>query len=153
MTKMKCVIRGNLDKMGISVRGLAEQAKEVKGAPSYSTIDNFIRNGTGNLETAWAITKLMGLTLNDNFVDDVSEEEQQQPARSTSADAETAVKSIVEAIHRIGKIEKPNQVAEILFVVGRAINPLGFNEEAGSIINMGADLITILNKQGGNGDE
>jgi len=153
ITKMKSIIRSNLEKKGLSVRGLAEQAKEVPGAPSYSTIDNFIRNGTGNLETAWAITKLMGLTLNDNFVDDVKENEEKQSDVPASASAEEAVKSIIEVINKIGTIKKPEQVAEVLFVIGRAITPLGYDEEAGRVIKMGADFITILNQQGGNGDE
>ena len=149
MTKMKCVIRDNLDKMKVSVCGLAEQAKSTPGAPSYSTIDNFIRNGTGNLETAWAITKLMGLTLNDNFIDDDKETDESSTA---DTNVEATIQAIIADIRRIGKIEKPVDVATILYAIGTAISTLGYDEEAGSIINMSADYIKMMNAQGGNGD-
>jgi len=54
----------------LSIRAFADNVVEIPNAPPYVTIDNFIRKGSGNLDTAWAITKLMGLTLNDNFVEE-----------------------------------------------------------------------------------
>jgi hypothetical protein len=40
----------------------------VPHALNYPTIDNFIRKGSGNLDTAWAITRMLGITLDEAFV-------------------------------------------------------------------------------------
>ena len=148
INEMRCVIKENLEAMNLSIRSFAEKVENIPGAPSYSTIDNFIRKGTGNLETAWVITALMGLTLNDNFVSDDSDPGAYKKALIYSESLEATIKTIIDAIRKIEKITKPDDVAAILFAIGKSIESLGYNEDAGYIINMGAEYIKMKNKEG-----
>ena len=154
MKKMKCVIRENLYSMKLSVRGLAEKAGQTPGAPSYSTIDNFIRKGTGNMETAWAITNLMGLTLNDNFVDEDSHDSQLKKTLTGPVNAEAALKAIVDVIKQRCSSGKQNaDMTALLLAIGKAITPLGYPDEASIIISAGADLIKNTGREGGSRNE
>ena len=154
MIKMKCVIRENLESMKLSVRGLAEQAGHTPGAPSYSTIDNFIRKGTGNLETAWAITKLMGLTLNDNFINEDSYDSYLKKVGRDTANAQAVINAILAVIiEHCSSAKNAADTPALLFSIGKTITPLGYPDEAGTIISAGTELIKKAKQKGGSNDE
>jgi len=138
--------------MNLSIRGLAEKALTIPGAPSYSTIDNFIRKGTGHLDTAWAITKLMGLTLNDNFIDDEADAQGLISAEASLPEPEAAIQTIAERIMNKETIETEHDFAELFFIIGKSISPFGYEDAAAKIISAGKKLL-INSERGRDKDE
>jgi len=135
---MKCIIKERLNQMNLSVRKLAEQGKDkYENAPSYSTIDNFIRNGTGTVNTAWSITKMMEISLSEAFI---AEGEDIQPLRTVNAD--TVPKGIVEKIIDKEKITTVADIADILYDIGIAIRAIGHEEKAADIIRLAKKAVS-----------
>ena len=65
---MKLVVKEILASKNLSVRALADLMPD--GKPSYRTIDEFIRRGGGTLATALPIAKALGQTLDEIYVAD-----------------------------------------------------------------------------------
>ena len=147
---MKCVIRENLDKMKISVRKLAEMSEKDPEALSYSTIDNFIRKGTGNLDTAWGITKLMGLTLNDNFIDEESELDSKKTSNKFLSNLETTLKEISA---KNNEVENLQILMIILFRIGKVTSTLGYDADAKKLFEICTEFTKRINEKEENGDE
>ena len=146
--EMDCILRDRLAQQNLSVRRLAEQGEKIPGTtPSYSTIDNFIRKGTGHLDTAWSICKMLGITLDDAFVEKLNDNTLQVAAPHIG-DIRKVLKEIIDHIISKEKIRSVGEIADILFTIGEAITRVGFNEEAAQIIRIAQDAV-VYGKPGG----
>ena len=140
--RMKCVLREQVDARKETVRGLfGDQNENSPDYPAYSTADNFIRKGTGNIETAWLICQRMGITLDDAFIpEDVSFEE--AVARKKRKDnAEAMLREIFGLVIGKGKIHTIMDIAEILAQIGQSISTAGYKEEGAEIFRIASDTI------------
>ena len=101
---LKLIVKELLQKKHMSLRALAD--KMPGGAPSYRTLEEFVKRRSGTLSTASAVARAMGLGLDDIYVDDGYEipteysEEMQMPADdcrlSDSNNSEKLYESLIE---------------------------------------------------------
>ena len=145
--EMECRLRERLAEKNISVRKLAEQGESILGSPSYSTIDNFIRKGTGHLDTAWSICKMIGITLDDAFVDKTSYNANKETTAQTD-EIQIVIKEIIDLIISKREIRTVNEIADILFTIGTSISRVGYEEEGAKIISIATDAIENSNQGG-----
>ena len=145
--EMECILRERLAQRNISVRKLAEQGESIPGAPSYSTIDNFVRKGTGHLDTAWSICKMIGITLDDAFVEKASNNLNKESTVQTG-EIQIVLKKIIDLIISKREIRTVNEIADILFTIGTSISRVGYEEEGAKIIGIATDAIENSNQGG-----
>ena len=145
--EMECKLRDRLAEQNISVRKLAEQGESIPGTPSYSTIDNFIRKGTGHLDTAWSICKMIGITLDEAFVEKGSNNTNKELVAQTG-EIQNVLKEIIELIICKREIRTVNEIADILLTIGTSISRVGYEEEAAKIIGIATDAIENSNQGG-----
>jgi len=143
--KMKCNIREHLKKQGISVRKLYDQWEDVEDTPSYSATDNFIRKGSGHLDTAWAICRMAGLSLDEAFVE---EGDNESKPITTSNELHSYIKEVIDLIIEKKQIRTATEIAGVLFTFGKIASNIGFNEEGATIIGIAKDAL-----DGRDGDE
>ena len=144
--RYKCVFREQLERRNQSVRGLfGDQTESTPDSPSYSTADNFIRKGTGNIDTAWLICQKMGITLNDAFIPEDSsfEEVFERNARKEHADA--MLGEIIKLVIGKGKISTIVDIAEILVQIGQSLSAVGCKREAAEVLRIAADSVKDAN--------
>jgi len=140
--KMKCVLREQIDAMNVSVRGLfGEQEEGDSDTPSYSTADNFIRKGSGHIDTAWLICQRMGLTLDDAFIPDDMSFEEVVEKRKRRENAERLICELSDLIIGKGMIQTIFDLAEVLLQFGQSISTFGFKEKGAQIIRIAGEAI------------
>jgi hypothetical protein len=140
--RMKCVLREQVDAMGETVRGLfGEQAENPPDFPAYSTADNFIRKGTGNIETAWMICQKMGITLDAAFIPEDMPFEYAVAQKQRKDKAEDMLREIIDLVIGKGKIHTVMDVAEILGQIAQSISTVGYKEEGAEIYRIASDAI------------
>jgi len=151
---MKCVLREQVASMNETVRGLFDdQTKSTPDSPSYSTADNFIRKGSGNVETAWLICQRMGITLDQAFIPEDMSFEKSVEQKKRKDNAETMLREIIDLIIKKGKIRTIGDVAEILAQVGLSVSSVGFKNEGAEIFRIAGDAIEFEKERGGEGHE
>jgi DNA-binding XRE family transcriptional regulator len=137
---MRCILKERLNQQNLSVRGLAEQGENIAGALKYSTIDNFIRKRTGNLDTAWAICKMMGITLDEAFIE-MTDDSINNTLPPQISDVRNVLTEIIDLIISKRQIRTIADIADILLTVGTFISRIGYEDEAAKIIDIARDAV------------
>ena len=139
---MNCVIRNHLDARNVTVRGVfGDQNESSPDYPAYSTADNFIRKGTGNIETAWLICQRIGISLDEAFIPEGMAFEESVERKKRKDNAEAVLRDIFSLVIGKGKIETTVDIAEILAQIGLSISAVGFKEEGAKIFRIASDTI------------
>jgi len=147
---MKCILREQVDAMNETVRGLFDdQTKSTPDSPSYSTADNFIRKGTGNIETAWLICQKMGITLDEGFIPEDMTFEEAVAQKKRKDNAEAMLREILDLVISKGKIHTVMDIAEILAQIGQSVSAVGYKEEGAKIFRIASDTIRAAEKEKG----
>jgi len=154
--RMKCVLREQVTARNETVRGLfGEQAENPVEYPSYSTADNFIRKGSGNIETAWMICQKMGISLDEAFIPEDMTFEEAVERKQRKDHAEDMLREIIKLVIDKGKIHTVVDIAEILAQIGLSISEVGYKDEGADIFRIASDTIKAASgkEKGGGGSE
>jgi len=145
---MRCLIKEILSERDMSIRKFAEEWQDNIYVPNYSTIDNFIRKGTGNLETAWTLTRMLGVTLDDVFVAD--DNEPIPSAADNVKNPKQILNDIISIMVSRDKIKSIDNIAGLLFEIAELISHIGYEKESAKIIDMANSIYNIRKGAGDN---
>jgi len=139
---MKCVLREQVAARNETVRGLfGEQAENPPEYPAYSTADNFIRKGSGNIETAWLICQKLGISLDEAFIPEDMSFEESVEQKKRKDNAEAVLREIFSLVIGKGKIDTTVDIAEILAQIGLSISKVGYKDEGAEVFRIASDAI------------